>query len=141
MRNLQILIAAQGTWKNSTNDFRIIFDRWTIKSSDKSTYKIESANYSENDIIDNGLKITFSGVLYVFNYGEMRLAQYGSEVVKFNKIDQSSVPFSIPSSSSSSSQCQTLRDNLDLALLLSGGEETDLTRLYRNALRDENCGN
>lgn len=41
---------------------------------------------------------------------------------------------------SPSSNCKTLRDNLALALLLSGGEETDLTRLYRKALRDENCG-
>lgn len=43
------------------------------------------------------------------------------------------------STSSSTEVCKQLKDNLDLALLLSGGESTDLTRYYRQALIDNGC--
>jgi hypothetical protein len=57
----------------------------------------------------------------------------------FPPISDSYYPSSSSSSSSSSSTCDTLWDNLDAALLLSGGETTDLTVYYTKALMDNDC--
>ena len=144
LQYLQILIAAQGTWENPSDDFRIIFEKWAIKSSDKHETNMKSEYYSQSDIKEEGLMINFSDVVYVFNYSELKLVRFDSEGSEFTKIAQSSVPFSSPPStsspsSSSSSECDTLNNNLDMALLLSGGETTDLTILYTKALMDKGC--
>lgn len=55
------------------------------------------------------------------------------------QINSPSPSTSSSSSSSSSSTCDTLWSNLDAALLLSGGETTDLTVYYTQALMDNDC--
>ncbi len=143
LNKLESLIAVQGTWEEvSFIPNKIIFDGWNVYVYHALSGELGHIRLTEAHITNDGLKFSIGNYNLVYNNNYRSLLDPNDN--QFTKISNSSeLPVSSLSpsiSSSSSSQCQTLRDNLDLALLLSGGEETDLTRYYRNALRDENCG-
>lgn len=86
-------------------------------------------------------KVTVDVSEEIISNGSTYEARYNGELYRDNtKIFPWKTEFySSSPSSSSSSTCDTLRNNLDEALLLSGGETTDLTVYYTQALMDNDC--
>ena len=73
----------------------------------------------------------------IYKLGEDKRVLYRDSFQMYPIPSSFNSPFS--SSSTSSSTCDILWINLDDALLLSGGETTDLTVYYTKALMDNDC--
>jgi len=98
--------------------------------------KIDSGNV-HGYVVGPSIIINGDEYTYYESDGSETLYKNGEEYPKPEPIiDNSSSP---SSGSSSGSTCDTLWNNLNLAILLSGGESTDLTETYYQALSDNGC--